>query len=224
MTDKEKIKAEVERMMAEEMQFYETACNEGNEEATGSPMAYTRLQMLLNFINSIPEEPARKVWHDTDEVPMKGADIAYYYPNKNRIESRKGGMSTYLKRHRCKWAYTADLAEIEEIPPKLPLVSQEQEPASLDLDEELKNWRHNHFHGRRDCDASGEYLERLSQLDLARHFANWQKQQMMKDVKDATVIMTHVTMEAVVPALSVVLLDDTYHEGDKVKLTIVKED
>jgi hypothetical protein len=222
MTDKEKIKAEVERMMAEEMQFYETACNEGNEEATGSPMAYTRLQMLLNFINSIPEEPARKVWHDTDEVPMKGADIAYYYPNKNRIESRKGGMSTYLKRHRCKWAYTADLAEIEEIPPKLPLVSQEQEPASKDLDEEINAY------------LKVSLAVKFPTLDIesikadvryiARHFAEWQKQQMMKDVKDATVIMTHVTMEAVVPALSVVLLDDTYHEGDKVKLTIVKED
>ena len=40
----------------------------------------------------------------------------------------------------------------------------------VDLEVELKSWRHNHFHGRRDKEANGEYLERVSQLDLAKHF------------------------------------------------------
>ena len=40
----------------------------------------------------------------------------------------------------------------------------------VDLEAELNKWRHNHFHGRRDKDASGEYLERISQLELAKHF------------------------------------------------------
>lgn len=42
-----------------------------------------------------------------------------------------------------------------------------------DIEKELDNWRHQHFHGRRDKDANGEYLERISQLDLACHFAKW---------------------------------------------------
>ena len=50
-----------------------------------------------------------------------------------------------------------------------------------DIEKEVNNWRHQHFHGRRDKDANGEYLERTSQLDLARHFANWQKERMLKD-------------------------------------------
>ena len=40
----------------------------------------------------------------------------------------------------------------------------------MDLEKELDTWRHNHFHGRRDKEASGEYLERISQLELAKHF------------------------------------------------------
>ena len=44
------------------------------------------------------------------------------------------------------------------------------EVKEVDLEEELESWRHNHFHGRRDKEASGEYLERVSQLDLAKHF------------------------------------------------------
>ena len=44
------------------------------------------------------------------------------------------------------------------------------ETKEVDLEKEVNNWRHNHFHGKRDKDASGEYLERVSQLDLAKHF------------------------------------------------------
>ena len=44
------------------------------------------------------------------------------------------------------------------------------ETKNVDLEKELESWRHNHFHGRRDKEASGEYLERVSQLDLAKHF------------------------------------------------------
>ncbi len=44
------------------------------------------------------------------------------------------------------------------------------EVKEVDLEKELDIWRHNHFHGRRDKDASGEYLERSSQLDIAKHF------------------------------------------------------
>lgn len=38
------------------------------------------------------------------------------------------------------------------------------------LEEELNQWRHKHFRGKRDGDYNGEYLERESQLDIARHF------------------------------------------------------
>lgn len=44
------------------------------------------------------------------------------------------------------------------------------EVKEVNLEKEIESWRHNHFHGRRDKEASGEYLERVSQLDLAKHF------------------------------------------------------
>ena len=44
------------------------------------------------------------------------------------------------------------------------------EVKEVDLEEEMKSWRHNHFHGKRDKEAGGEYLERVSQLDIAKHF------------------------------------------------------
>ena len=40
----------------------------------------------------------------------------------------------------------------------------------IDIEKELGEWRHFHFDGRRDEEHSGEYLERVSQLDLANYF------------------------------------------------------
>ncbi len=45
------------------------------------------------------------------------------------------------------------------------------EVKEVDLEKELESWRHKHFHGRRDDKgAAGEWLERTSQLDIAKHF------------------------------------------------------
>ncbi len=53
---------------------------------------------------------------------------------------------------------------------KDPRYKENLETKKVDLEAEINKWRHNHFHGRRDKKASGEYLERISQLDLAKHF------------------------------------------------------
>lgn len=50
-----------------------------------------------------------------------------------------------------------------------------QKVPEVDLEKELDAWRHNHFKGKRDGHYSGEYLERTSQLDLARYFFELRK-------------------------------------------------
>lgn len=48
------------------------------------------------------------------------------------------------------------------------------EAEEVNLEKELDEWRHQHFHGRRDNKGvNGEYLTRKSQLDLANHIVNW---------------------------------------------------
>ena len=156
-------------------------------------------------------EPVTKVWHDTDEVPIKGAEIVYYNPYKNRIESRKGGMSSYLKRY-CKWAYTADLVGIVENPLKFFMTSQE-EHESDEFEKEVERWR------------KEKGADNIRYYECARHFADWQKQQMMKDAVDAKVTGAG-SREG-----SILLAAEFFAEnvpvckyGDKVKLIIVKEE
>lgn len=45
--------AGIDKVMAEEMKFYETACKEGDEEVSSSPMVYTRLQILRSCIDTL---------------------------------------------------------------------------------------------------------------------------------------------------------------------------
>ncbi len=52
-------------------------------------------------------------------------------------------------------------------------IANKQEQPEVNLEKELDKWRYDHFKGKRDGDYSGEYLERESQLDLARHFVEF---------------------------------------------------
>ena len=66
-----------------------------------------------------------------------------------------------------------DVKYLKEIKDKLlEDIPKTLETKEVDLEKELEFWRHNHFHGRRDREANGEYLERVSQLNLAKHFFN----------------------------------------------------
>lgn len=56
------------------------------------------------------------------------------------------------------------------VPSVARLIHAKQQQSDVDLEKELDRWRHKHFKGKRDGDYDGEYLERESQLDLARHF------------------------------------------------------
>lgn len=58
---------------------------------------------------------------------------------------------------------------IEEVEDILSFINT-LEVKEVDLEKELESWRHNHFNGKRDKEAVGEYLKRVSQLDLAKHF------------------------------------------------------
>jgi hypothetical protein len=83
-----------------------------------------------------------------------------------------------------------------------------EEPASEDLDEEM----HRYFK---------EWMG--DPVDVARHFANWQKQQMMKDALTCTVERHYDKRIGKYLTPDIVLNEPAYEEGDKVKLIIVKE-
>ena len=52
-----RVEAEVEKIMAEEMDMFEEACKNGEADTSSAPVVYTRMQMLLSVIKSLQEEP-----------------------------------------------------------------------------------------------------------------------------------------------------------------------
>lgn len=57
MTDRELIRAKIEEMMADEMAIFKQAAKDGCTEESAEPVAYTRLQMLLAYIDSMEQAP-----------------------------------------------------------------------------------------------------------------------------------------------------------------------
>lgn len=52
----DKIKAEIKRIMAEEMEMFSEQCQGGEEPNAANAVVYTRMQMLLSFIDQIQQE------------------------------------------------------------------------------------------------------------------------------------------------------------------------
>lgn len=96
---------------------------------------------------------------------------------KAEVERRKKKAEHYIEA--CKvserpfeyWSGQKDVLELFE---KEFLSTLQEQPACEELEEEIKSWHKRHFKSRNSWeDYSGHYLDKNSQLDLARHFAQW---------------------------------------------------
>ncbi len=93
-----------------------------------------------------------------------------------------------------------------------------KEPIDNDLDEEIVNW----------CNHGDFGFDYMDIRDTVHHFANWQKQQLMEDALDCSIIMhpndrfANYSISAYVPPLHPA---STYiSKGDKVKIIIIREE
>ena len=139
MTDKEKIRAEIERrrneIKKEELSFdnYSTGWHDGNLDL---------LCDLLSFIDSMQEEPKSKF----EQSIQEGDNIVYNEDLGCRVNLSQ------LKR-----------------------VAKKEEPASEGLEKELSRLL-------KDCEIDSEYIHQDFLHIVANHFAQWQKEQMMKNI------------------------------------------
>ena len=120
MTDKEKIKAEVQKWINNRTDCTHVA--EADIVAT-KRCAY---QDVLNFINSLPEEPVSELWHDTNKRPNKtgiktawitidGVFYAGWY-NKNAFghEDMRDSVCKFEFSEIKKWCYLSDIMPKED--------------------------------------------------------------------------------------------------------------
>lgn len=90
----------------------------------------------------------------------------------------------------------------------------QEESVSEDLEKEISNnWETGYELGI----GFSQYA------DVAHHFANWQKNQIMKDAVETIIDSKPNDYGEFIPIIHV-KLDSSYKEGEKVKLIIVKEE
>lgn len=140
---------------------------------------------------------------------------------KDFVESRRKYNLDAAKK--CPTAYFANCA-IEDTTILSFLDTISQEKPSEDLEKELNKWRHRHFVGERDGHYSGEYLTRESQLELAYHFAAWQKNKIMEKAVDGEVEELLTFREPSQFLAVSAPCPEGFKDGEKVKVIIVKED
>lgn len=137
---------------------------------------------------------------------------------------------TRLKRELDGYTATEALDYIESYINTLP------EEHNEDLEEEISNYIKDNFFGSGSMGflsnrTKGE-LDSIDVVNIARHFAEWQKQHMMKDAVEGEVCKGYVGNQIVVSSkdgsAKCVAFDVSYADafcvGDKVRIIIVKED
>lgn len=174
-------------------------CGYGYYDPNGVPK-----EAIVKYLAMGAEWQREHVWHDPDEVPEVDAAMA-------EVEEKAK-------------AFTA--AHQGETADDILAAMRGQEPSGEDLEEEIARYFVDKFGFQR----HGEVLEidNLSihvddLLHIARHFANWQKQQMMKDALTCTVERHYDKRIGKYLTPDIVLNEPAYKEGDNVKLIIVKE-
>ena len=90
--------AEIDKVMAEEMKFYETACKEGDEEVSSSPMVYTRLQMLRSTIDTIEVKEVDLDDAKKEELAQEYVDYTFRRHNID-ANSKEGQLIYYAYMH-----------------------------------------------------------------------------------------------------------------------------
>ena len=86
-----------------------------------------------------------------------------------------------------------------------------EEPASKDLEEEYQRFLKEEWFNNPCKHAMSEFC-----VLIARHFANWQKEQMMKNAVEATYIANNMIRQN--------KITHPLHVGDKIKIIILNEE
>jgi hypothetical protein len=209
MTDKiQKIREELERLKEETsigLSEHENGVEKGRMEI---------INALSLFLDTVQKEPVSNVWHDAQIDPPQAKKRILAINEYGFCEVDYAIIIAPYWPKVIKWAYIDDLLKLDNSCQSCE--NLQEETVSEDLEEEIDNYvKRNGYDG----------LDSIEEVKyIANHFAKWQKEQMMKVAKEAQVILTRITNATLAPSLSSVILDDSFKEGDKVKVILIKED
>lgn len=160
----------------------------------------------------------RKDENDSNYPPIAGC----FHGTNSRLDGKNWGYYNGFCYNEIeppvKWAYIDDILKFSNV--ERTVKNWKEEPASEELEKEIV--RYIGYPQEIDEDVSTTMIRKA-----ARHFANWQREQMMKDaveveVKDGTPDKPY--QSPVLEIQKMMRMKGVCNIGDKVKLIIIKED
>ena len=136
---------------------------------------------------------------------------------ERRMNCFKNERNTLLKASDNNLSLGARIAMCEEI---LSFIdSMQEEPVSEDLEKEVNKYFHALYSGWTDEQRKEDFLVEELCTNVARHFANWQKEQMMNGA-----IELPLYLDGDFLTIDYDFTESGFKVGDKVKLIIIKEE
>jgi len=220
MTDKvQKIREEVEKIAKSINPFLPDEDGKNSEYEAGR---FAMVTQIMQIIDSLQEESVSKVWHNMDEVPIKGKVIVVQTKDTfYGISVQKGG-TTYKNKNKdryVRWAYASDLLKLSNVE---RTVKNWKEPVSEDLPHIRHRDTLDEFAYQCAYDMSNDWaIENPTWHDVedaCKLGAKWQKEQMMANAVERKVLVSPCG----IPCIDATELYD--YDDDKVKVIIIKED
>ena len=162
------------------------------------------LDYIESYINTLPEEHYKPNYchHEVDLSDCSEEYRKAYYDGWNNCNIQHDLLKNEQFDYHNATIITKDFTD-----------KHVEEPVNENLEEELNRWQIYH-------DYPEEYLDLLN---FARHFTEWQKQQMMKDAVEAEVFTDYNINFGYGSLTANIDLDEQHlKEGDKVKIIILK--
>jgi hypothetical protein len=159
---------------------------------------------LLAFMNSLPNEPV------SEDIQKVGSlkSLEYYPEKKTTNKTSKGVFDANMSRRKAYLRGFKDGAHAHK-----ELIANK--PVSGDLEAAIDNYLATYFGGEK------EKQEWPFMKKMAIHFAQWQKQQMMKDAVSAKITEVYYPTDSCLE-VEVTLPKNRFEDGDKI--LIIKED
>ena len=108
MTDKvELIKDEIHKIMDEEMAMFEEQCRSDNEPNPSCPVVYTRMQMLLQFIENLQSEDVSEDFKQFEESYLekeKDEIVCVYDRHVGLVDGAQWNQDRFIQKA-CNWLY-----------------------------------------------------------------------------------------------------------------------
>lgn len=151
--DADQLKAEIERLYKHYIVCEEYDCGWNNA-----------LNAISKFLDTLPEQPVE----DLNELIRKWDRVNINTIQKLKVKATGEIIDGFYDgRGHFDHFVDHDIFDRYSIEDVEPIIDERPVEG---LEEEMGQWRHTHFKGKRDGDYCGEYLKRESQLDIARHF------------------------------------------------------